>query len=57
MKLRIGLTGAALALSTALSASSAFAQTPPPEQTPRPGDLVTVEISEAHEYDLVGGIV
>jgi len=31
---RIGLMGAALALGTVLSVSSAFAQTPRPEQTP-----------------------
>jgi ribosomal protein S12 methylthiotransferase len=26
-------------------------------KTPRPGDLVTVEITETHEYDLVGRVV
>jgi len=29
----------------------------PDGAAPRPGDFVTVEITEAHEYDLIGRIV
>jgi ribosomal protein S12 methylthiotransferase len=32
-------------------------QVPESDMTARPGDIVTVEITETHEYDLVGRVV
>ena len=42
---------------TLLSARGADRQECLSYKTPRPGDLVTVEIMETHEYDLVGRVV
>ena len=42
---------------TLLSARGADRQECLSYKTPRPGDLVTVEITETHEYDLVGRVV
>ena len=34
-----------------------YIEVPPVGVTPRPGDIVTVEITEAHAYDLIGRVV